>query len=196
MVVVDDGSTDDTPSVLPDAVRPFRRHQIVTTSNQGAAAARNTAARVATGDFLVFLDANDEPLSGWLAGFARQLGPGVGIAHCEPAFADPTIRTDHGFMLPGCFAVSRDLFSLLGGYDPRLRFAENTDLVERTHAYCAANGLRVSFTDEALLAVHEVSDPRRYDAARLDAMSYLLDRDATRSGTIGSGWSVWRGSAR
>ena len=126
----------------------------------------------------MFLDANDEPLSGWLAGFARQLGPGVGIAHCEPAFADPTIRTNHGFMLPGCFAVPRDLFSLLGGYDPRLRFAENTDLVERTHAYCAANGLKVSFTDETLLAVHEVSDPRRYDAARLDAMSYLLDRDA------------------
>ena len=32
---------------------------------------------------------------------------------------------------------------------------------------------------EALLAVHEVSDPRRYDADRLDAMSYLLDRTPT-----------------
>jgi glycosyltransferase involved in cell wall biosynthesis len=179
VIVVDDGSTDDTPSVLPDAVRPFGRHQIITTSNQGAAIARNVAASVATGEFLVFLDANDEPLHGWVAGLARQLEPGVGIAHCEPDFSDPAIRTDHGFLLPGCFAVSRELFSSLGGYDPQLRFAENSDLVERAHAYCAANGLRVSFTDEPLLAVHEVSDPRRYDADRLHAMSYLLDRDAT-----------------
>ena len=102
---------------------------------------------MATGDFLVFLDANDEPLNGWLAGLARQLGPGVGIAHCEPVFSDPAIRTDYGFLLPGCFAVSREVFSFLGGYDPQLRFAENTDLVERAHAYCAANGLKVSFTD-------------------------------------------------
>ena len=26
--------------------------------------------------------------------------------------------------------------------------------------------------------MHDVSDPRRYDAERLDAMTYLLDRDA------------------
>ena len=89
VIVVDDGSTDDTPSVLPDAVRPFRRHQIITTSNQGAAIARNVAASVATGEFLVFLDANDEPLDGWVAGLARQLEPGVGIAHCEPGFLRP-----------------------------------------------------------------------------------------------------------
>jgi len=134
---------------------------------------------VATAEFIVFLDANDEPLDGWLAGLARQLGPGVGIAHCKPVFSDPAIRTDYGFLLPGCFALSHEVFSSLGGYNPQLRFAENTDLVERAHAYCAANGLKVSFTDATLLAVHEVSDPRRYDADRVDAMSYLLDRDET-----------------
>lgn len=178
VIVVDDGSVDETPSVLPDAVRPFAHHQILTTSNRGPAAARNTGATVATSDFLVFLDAGDEPLAGWLAGFARQLGSRVGVAHCVPTFSDASIRSPYGFLLAGCFAISRELFVTIGGYDPRLRFSENTDLVERAHACCANAGLEVSHTDDALLLVHVVSQPRRYDADRLEAMSYLLDRDA------------------
>ncbi|HWW62876.1 MAG TPA: glycosyltransferase [Thermoanaerobaculia bacterium] len=67
IVVVDDGSTDDTASRLAaygDRIR------VVTQPNGGVAAARNAGLRVATGDVIAFLDSDDE----WLPGkLARQL---------------------------------------------------------------------------------------------------------------------------
>lgn len=60
IIVVDDGSTDDTPAILadyaarhPDVVRVFTR------PNSGAAAARNHGLRHATGAHVKFLDADD-----------------------------------------------------------------------------------------------------------------------------------------
>jgi glycosyltransferase involved in cell wall biosynthesis len=56
VIVVDDGSTDDTYSVLKSFGERIRTiHQ----ENRGAAGARNTAMAAAEGDFLVILDADD-----------------------------------------------------------------------------------------------------------------------------------------
>lgn len=56
VIVVDDSSTDDTPQVLAtygDRIRVHRQ------PNAGVAGARNTGARLATGDWVAFLDADD-----------------------------------------------------------------------------------------------------------------------------------------
>lgn len=54
VIVVDDGSTDDTPTVVSQQF-PFKL-QYVRQKNQGDAAARNTGARHSRADVLVFLD--------------------------------------------------------------------------------------------------------------------------------------------
>lgn len=57
LIVVDDGSTDDTLAIVSrygDAVRCIRQQ------NLGAAAARNRGAREATGQFIAFLDSDDQ----------------------------------------------------------------------------------------------------------------------------------------
>jgi glycosyltransferase involved in cell wall biosynthesis len=56
LIVVDDGSTDDTPSVLAsyrDRIVAIRRE------NAGVSAARNTGIRAAKGELLAFLDSDD-----------------------------------------------------------------------------------------------------------------------------------------
>src|SRR6476646_4704498 len=56
VIVVDDGSTDDTPAVLEsfgERITTIRRE------NGGLAAARNTAGAAATGEFVAMLDADD-----------------------------------------------------------------------------------------------------------------------------------------
>jgi glycosyltransferase involved in cell wall biosynthesis len=56
VLVVDDGSTDDTSDVL---ARYGDRIRVVSQSNGGRSAARNTALREATGELLSFLDSDD-----------------------------------------------------------------------------------------------------------------------------------------
>lgn len=59
IVVVDDGSTDETPLVLQDLRRGRPELAVVHQRNLGAAAARNRAIRLASGEFIFFLDADD-----------------------------------------------------------------------------------------------------------------------------------------
>ncbi len=57
VVVVNDGSTDDTASVLS---RYGDRIRVITQPNRGVAAARNAGVRASRGDYVAFLDDDDE----------------------------------------------------------------------------------------------------------------------------------------
>jgi len=59
-VIVDDGSTDDTAKVIASYCKNDKRFFSKWQENAGTAAALNTAATLASGDFLVHFDADDE----------------------------------------------------------------------------------------------------------------------------------------
>lgn len=60
IIVIDDGSTDQTLTVArARAARHPDRIRVVSQSNAGASAARNHALRLASGDYIQFLDADD-----------------------------------------------------------------------------------------------------------------------------------------
>lgn len=65
VLVIDDGSTDDTKRVVEEF--GDRRVRYIFQSNAGAGAARNRGAREATGDLLCYLDSDDEWLPGKIA---------------------------------------------------------------------------------------------------------------------------------
>lgn len=71
VIVVDDGSTDDGPSIV--AKYDDSRVRLVRQPNAGPGAARNTGIEQAPGEFIAFLDADDEWLPTYLEESLRQL---------------------------------------------------------------------------------------------------------------------------
>lgn len=80
IIVVDDGSTDDTPEV---AQRYAGKIRYLRTENGGVSRARNTGVAASTGEFITFLDADDRWLPRKLemqaAAFAA--APDAGLIH-------------------------------------------------------------------------------------------------------------------
>jgi hypothetical protein len=72
LVVVDDGSTDDTAPHLATVTDP--RVLVVRTAGVGAAAARNAGLAAATGDWVAFLDDDNMMGASWLRGIAEFAG--------------------------------------------------------------------------------------------------------------------------
>lgn len=60
LIVVNDGSRDNTLEVLADYAARFPQIQVIDQANAGAAAARNKAIAVARGRYVLLLDADDE----------------------------------------------------------------------------------------------------------------------------------------
>ena len=65
-IIVDDGSTDATPLVMAELAKD-PRVVCAHTANRGAGAAHNTGLDLVTGDFVAFLDADDEYLPNHLS---------------------------------------------------------------------------------------------------------------------------------
>ena len=59
LILVDDGSTDDTQRVATEAAAGDPRVHLVSQANGGAGAARNTGLARAVGEYLTFADADD-----------------------------------------------------------------------------------------------------------------------------------------
>jgi teichuronic acid biosynthesis glycosyltransferase TuaG len=93
LIVVDDGSTDDTAS----RVRPFQsdaRIQLVQQENRGLAGARNTAIRHARGRYLSMFDSDDLWMPNHLEVMATVLDndPGLAFGHSDAWVLDETTR--------------------------------------------------------------------------------------------------------
>lgn len=78
-IIVDDGSTDDTPLVAQQAAGGDPRVRLVSQPNMGTATARNTGASLARAEWLLFVDADDLLLPDY---FERQMA----FVHASPGF--------------------------------------------------------------------------------------------------------------
>jgi glycosyltransferase involved in cell wall biosynthesis len=104
LLVIDDGSTDESWHVLQSLAARDARIRPLRQANAGAAAARNHGIRQAGGGFMAFLDADDtwhpEFLEAMMA--ALKANPGGEIAYCgwqnlgvEPGQGEPYIPPDY-----------------------------------------------------------------------------------------------------
>lgn len=59
IILVDDGSIDDTPQILDNLAKEDNRIKVIHKCNEGVSAARNSGLDLATGDYVIFVDGDD-----------------------------------------------------------------------------------------------------------------------------------------
>ncbi len=129
IVLVNDGSTDDTAAVATEFTDPRIRY--IYQDNQGLSAARNTGVRATLGQYLAFLDSDDEWEPEFLATCVRTLEaqPKLAGVYTRNIFID-----QNGEVLPniGGEVVPAEQFrsrSLEGGYFPPNAVVVRADVV-------------------------------------------------------------------
>jgi GT2 family glycosyltransferase len=169
VIVVDDGSTDDTA-----AIAAYYDVQLIRTENRGLSAARNTGIEAASGEIVAFLDADAWPDPDWLSHLARTFawedvhgvgGPNVpppGGGRVESCVANAPGGPVHVMLtdrvaehIPGCnMAFRASALEAIGGLDPRFRTAgDDVDLCWRIQE----RGWKIGFAPGAMVWHH----PRR-----------------------------------
>lgn len=138
IVVVDDGSTDDTAQLLAQF---GQRITVIHQENRGRSAARNRAIHQASGDYIAFLDADDiwypAKLETQLADLARH--PGVTWAYCQTRLVDEQGVPLQSAFWPDTFGsgtagAHEALPVLLGG---KIEISTSTVVVEKSSLLAA-----------------------------------------------------------
>jgi len=195
LIIMDDGSTDTTAAVVASFDDPRIRY--IYQANAGLCAARNTGATHALGDWLVFLDDDDEPRPTWLANVAPYVAdPGCALvcAGVEVIFEDhseelvpenlgPMFLGNTVLFQPGAFWVRRSAFALSGGYLPGLASNHQTELALRLVPVLVADGWTVQSVPAIGLQMYRQPPGRRPladAAAQYHGIPIILERHAER----------------
>ncbi len=201
VVVVDDGSTDSTPTVLAGMTDP--RIRSLRLAGEGPSAARNAGWRASRGDWVFFLDADDAVAPGALERLLRAgVGDGgrvlpYGFAEVfsqdfagEPAFTSHLSRRSGSLLRDIAVNFQTTLFVALfpraclegtGGYDPAVRYGEDFDFALRV-----ARRWAFRFADIPVyrIRMHGANRHRSFPSAACDEYC------ATARRVLGGGWSL------
>ena len=212
VIVVDDGSTDDTPAVL---ARYAGRVRVLRQPNRGLAAARNAGLAAARGTYVAFLDADDVMASTKLAAQLAVLerSPTIGWTYCDVLIETVATRTTvtaserfgygaraldgwlfpeliHGNFIPAIAPmIRRTALDAAGGFDERLTALEDWDMWLRLSLIAEAR-----YTPAVLVTYRIRPGGMSEDRARMDRNRFcVLDKiNRTRPVALESLGSVGR----
>jgi glycosyltransferase involved in cell wall biosynthesis len=198
VIVVDDGSSDDTPEVM---LQYGERVRYIRQENRGVSAARNTGFRASTGEYINFLDSDDFFLP---TKIERQMQvfnvrPDAGLVHCGFYQVDEdgnrlnkvtSFPSDHILreLAVDCFLVvhaplvRREWFDRVGVFEEHLpwqgQYCEDWELWLRM----AKAGCQFIYTPEPLVAYRISEGSQMTSVAKMEWGSLgVLDRFFTAS---------------
>jgi glycosyltransferase involved in cell wall biosynthesis len=215
ILVVDDGSTDDTPDVLARVETPCEL-RFVRQQNRGLSTARNRGLRESRGGYVVFLDADDRIAPGGLNIGATMLDEHPEMAfvfgRCIPMDASGTLlprepqprivkdiyrqllRRNY-IWTPSAVMFRREAVERAGGFNPKVNAAADYELylhIARHHPVC----------DHGQVVAHyrRHGDNMSLDQARMlrETLTVLasqrpfLDGDQASLLAYTEGWRAWQ----
>lgn len=139
LILINDGSKDTSDQVAKSFLGDSRI-SLFSVDNQGVSAARNLGGAQARGEWLLFLDADDQLRPGFLQTLSAEIAQAYlydylifGINRIKGKEEEISLPVDGQYFsrIPGTFAIRKAIFDQVGGYDTRFRFAENTELFHR-----------------------------------------------------------------
>ena len=195
MIIVDDGSTDETPPLLQ---RYSDRAQLIRTENRGVSAARNTGFKQSKGELVCFLDSDDywleKKVERQIDYFARhpemhicQTGE-IWIRHGRRVNPKKKHRKLDGWIYerslelcivtPSAVMMKRSLLDDVGLFDEEMPVCEDYDLWLRI-----ASQYPIGLIEENLVVKHgghedQLSDNWGLDRWRVFAMEKMLKSGA------------------
>ncbi|MBF0491002.1 MAG: glycosyltransferase [Candidatus Omnitrophica bacterium] len=208
IIVVDDGSTDQTASVI----RSFAHVRYVYQPNAGPAVARNHGAQLAQGDYLVFTDSDCIPHKAWLSrliqGFSQKdvavVMGGYGIANGESLLAEcifKEIAFRHNKLLPDFpkvfgsynFCVKKVIFEQVKGFDTTYRNASGEDNDLSYKITSLGTGGRIYFERKALVDHHHPTEVKKYLKEQFRHGFWRVQMYMTHPGMVkGDGYTFWK----
>lgn len=81
LLIVDDGSVDDTEALLKKTIKKDSRVRYFKQENAGASAARNHGVREARGEWVVYVDSDDEPYKNFLSLIQQCVNENLGVMY-------------------------------------------------------------------------------------------------------------------
>jgi glycosyltransferase involved in cell wall biosynthesis len=162
IVIVDDGSADNTGQVISDMGRPEKIIYIYQ-ENQGRSKARNKALQISTGRYIAFLDSDDVFLPNKLQVQVDYLDsyPDIGMVYasaaCDDEFGNPLgftyqasaqghIYQQIAFYIPltvilPTVMIRREIIERVGHFDENLNRFEDTDYWRRISRICLVGAI-------------------------------------------------------
>ncbi|WP_075352575.1 glycosyltransferase family 2 protein [Algoriphagus marinus] len=181
LILVNDGSTDESHTLANEYLSDSRiRYEFQ--ENQGVSAARNHGAVLASAEWLIFLDADDELKENAILNFNAATSSDTtkdywiaGIERVNNGVITETLPTNgvHFSKIPGTFCLRKKLFESVGGYDIRMKFSENTELFHRL-ALAKGNG---GISSQVSLVYYDSPDGASKNLQNMvDSLSWFLEK--------------------